>query len=204
MKKVVREGVFETNSSSTHAVAFKKKDGNKTEKDSSYELHTPFAKTLFIIGLCTHAERYSNAFEEDSEYDLKEILGEDWTDDLENRIMHVEGYKSKCEKFKNAVIEEYVKMENISQEEFNKRFNESDFTCDGECDCRNFFDDDVLSDCFCPFDGYFQICKEFNLDQLTTIEEYRAKAKDVLSEEYKFVLQEYWQGCCLITKREIY
>ena len=206
MKKVIREGVFETNSSSTHAVAFKKRKGNQTEKDSSYELHTPFFKTLFIIGLCTHAKKFAHAYELDIELDLKEILGEDYDEEhcQAHECEKIEGYEGQCEKFKNAVIKEFIKMENITQAEFDKRFNESDFVYEGECDCRNFFDDDVLNDCTCPFDCYYSISKAFGLDGLTTEEEYLKKAKEVLSEGYKFVLQEYWQGCCLITKREIY
>ena len=148
MKKVIREGVFETNSSSTHAVVFKKKKGDSPDNDSSYELHSPFMKTLFFIGLCTHADLYVKDYEEDCEYDLKQ------TDSNEKVV--VEGPKSQCSRFMSALINEYVKMSNITQEEFEKQFNESVFTWDGECQCRNFFDDDVLCDCTCPFDGYYQ------------------------------------------------
>lgn len=196
MKKVIREGVFETNSSSTHAVVFKKKNGSSPDNDSSYELHSPFMKTLFFIGLCTHADLYVKDYEEDAEYDLKQ------TDSNEKVV--VEGSKSQCSRFMSALINEYVKMSNITQEEFEKQFNESVFTWDGECQCRNFFDDDVLCDCTCPFDGYYQISSHFKLNELTTDEEFTAKAKEFLSDDFKFVLQEYWQGCCLITKKEIY
>ena len=114
MKKVIREGVFETNSSSTHAVAFKKRKGNQTEKDSSYEMHTPFFKTLFIIGLCTHAKKFAHAYELDIELDLKEILGEDYNEEhcQAHECEKIEGYEGQCEKFKNAVIKEFIKMEN--------------------------------------------------------------------------------------------
>jgi hypothetical protein len=196
MKKVIREGVFETNSSSTHAVVFKKKKSDSPDNDSSYELHSPFMKTLFFIGLCTHADLYVKDYEEDCEYDLKQ------TDSNEKVV--VEGPKSQCSRFMSALINEYVKMSNITQEEFEKQFNESVFTWDGECQCRNFFDDDVLCDCTCPFDGYYQITAELGLNQLTTDEEFAAKAKEFLSDDFKFVLQEYWQGCCLITKKEVY
>ena len=196
MKKVIREGVFETNSSSTHAVVFKKKNGSAPDNDSSYELHSPFMKTLFFIGLCTHADLYVKDYEEDAEYDLKQT-------DSNGKIV-VEGAKSQCSRFMSALINEYVKMSNVTQEEFEKQFNESVFTWDGECQCRNFFDDDVLCDCTCHFDGYYQISSQFKLNELTTDEEFAAKAKEFLSDDFKFVLQEYWQGCCLITKKEIY
>ena len=34
----------------------------------------------------------------------------------------------------------------ITQEEFEKQFNESVFTWDGECQCRNFFDETIPQD----------------------------------------------------------
>ena len=197
MKKVIREGVFETNSSSTHAVVFKKKKGDSPDNDSSYELHSPFMKTLFFIGLCTHADFYVKDYEEDAEYEVK-------SESPQNEKIVVEGPKSQCSRFMSALINEYTKMSGITQEEFEKQFNESVFTWDGECQCRNVFDDDVLCDCTCPFDGYYQIATELKLNELTTDEEYLAKAKEFLSDDFKFVLQEYWQGCCLITKKEIY
>ena len=201
MKKIIREGVFETNSSSTHSVVFKKKKDNKPEKESTYELHSPFAKTLFLIGLCTNADFYTEDYENDAEFELD--LEENESLQGDNKVV-IEGPKTQCLKFKDAVINEYINMSKITQEEFKKQFEESDFTYEGECRCKNFFDDDVLNDCTCPFDGYYQIASQFGLNQLTTDEEYTEKAKEFLSDDFKFVLQEYWQGCCLLTTKEIY
>lgn len=59
MKRVARKGVFETNSSSTHSLTIKKagKKCNKVEKGASFEIRSPFAKMMQILGLIDNAER---------------------------------------------------------------------------------------------------------------------------------------------------
>ena len=143
MKKIIREGVFETNSSSTHSVVFKKKKDNKPEKESTYELHSPFAKTLFLIGLCTNADFYTEDYENDAEFELD--LKEDENLQGNNKVV-IEGPKTQCLKFKDAVINEYINMSKITQEEFKKQFEESDFTYEGFkwINCDN-ADDNVFS-----------------------------------------------------------
>lgn len=210
MKKVIREGVFETNSSSTHSVVLKKKTNEKPEEESTLELHTPFFKTLFLIGLFNHALKYES-FSED--FEDEELDGDDLFNEIleENGIEPSEDYsnvkgnfdKYLCEKFKNAVINEYITSQGITKEEFDKAFNESEFTYEGRCECRDFFDDDVLSDCTCQFDGFYAISSAFGLSYLTTDEQFNEKAKEYLSDDYKMVLQEFWCGCCLINKKEI-
>lgn len=203
MKRVVREGVFETNSSSTHSVVFKKKKGNAPDKDASYELHSPFAKTMFLIGICNQADRYTDYdFDNETTHTIEVVNEETW--DIEEQTITTLSYKGICEKFKNTVIEEYLKLCNVTQEEFEKQFNESIFTCDGECFCRNFFDDDVLNDCTCPFDTFYGICKTLKLNELVDDEAYVKKAQEFLSNRYKFVLQEYWNGFFLVGDKDIY
>ena len=203
MKRVIREGVFETNSSSTHSVVFKKKKGNAPDKDASYELHSPFAKTMFLIGIYSQAERYTdNDFDTETTHTIEVVNEETW--ELEQKTITTLSYKGICEKFKNTVIEEYLKLCNITHEEFKKQFDDSIFSYDGKCYCRNFFDDDVLNDCTCPFDTFYGICKTLKLNELVDDEAYVKKAQEFLSDDYKFVLQEFWNGLCLIGSKDIY
>ena len=206
MKKVIREGVFETNSSSTHSVSFKRKTQKTANKDSSYELHSPLSKILFFIGLCNHAELYDQQYENYptfTEEEIKELFEEPFpTNEIDNA--NWPSNKDILDKFKDALIQEYMRMENISYQEFEKRYNESEFTCDGKCFCHYFFDDDVLNDCTCSLDGYSSIIFTLELYDLNTEEDYKNKAKEFLKPEYKFILQEYWCGCMLKTSREIY
>ena len=202
MKKVIREGVFETNSSSTHSVVFKRRKSDLPEKESSYELHTPFVKTLFVIGLYSHAIRPTCFSREEDLAMVKNGNFEDYYDDMQQ--FYTDEYnKGICEKFKDAVINEYITLSGITSEEFDRQFNESNFTYDRRCYCANFFEQDVLNDCTCPFDGFHGIIKQFKLANLTD-EQLAEKAKEVLSRDFKFVLKEFWNGCFLINEKEIY
>ncbi len=196
MKRVIREGVFETNSSSTHTVSFVRKEKEGADKESSYELHSAFAKMMFLIGLCENASRVPVYFEEDMDEVLAEMYPEGDVPVMSDRDL--------CEKFLLAVKEEYMAKENINDSELEKRIYESDFSYEGKCHCSNFFDDDVLCDCTCPFEGYSGIVTSLELYHLYTEEDYRKKAKEFLSSEYKFVLKEYWCGLELIVSGEIY
>ena len=63
MKRVVRKGVFETNSSSSHSLTIKKacKKSDKVEKGASFEIRSPFAKMMQILGLIDNADRDFNS-----------------------------------------------------------------------------------------------------------------------------------------------
>ena len=55
MKTVIRKGVFETNSSSTHTLTIVKQ-GEKCETDVSFEICSPTAKLFMIFGFVENAE----------------------------------------------------------------------------------------------------------------------------------------------------
>ena len=60
MKKVIRRGVFETNSSSTHSLTLKiseQGEANEVEKGASFEIRSPLAKIVQMLGLIDNAER---------------------------------------------------------------------------------------------------------------------------------------------------
>lgn len=196
MKRVIREGVFETNSSSTHTVSFVRKETEGADKESSYELHSAFAKMMFLIGLCENASGMPVYFEEDMDDILAEMYPEDEIPLISDKDM--------CEKFLHMVKVEYMAAESIDEAELEKRICESDFSYEGKCLCRDFFEDDVLDICTCPFEGYSGIVNSLELYHLYTDDDYREKAKEFLSDEYKFILKEYWCGLELIEKGEIY
>ncbi len=186
MKKIIREGVFETNSSSSHSVVLKKKENDNVDEDASYEIRTPLAKTLFLIGLYTSIKEDS-CYDEDDEYAHYEIESEDV-----------------LIKFIKLVIEEYISMSNITEEEFKKQYHESNFTYQGRCHCSNFFEEGALIDCDCSFHTFSNITFALKLADNAPDSYYREKAKELLSDEYKFVLKEFY--CCLyqVGNGEIY
>ena len=201
MKSVIREGVFETNSSSTHSVSFVTREEKTVNPDSSYELHSPFAKLMFLIGLCENAARIPSYYEDEPDEEQEEVAvellgGED--------IMPFTSDRDLCEMTLQAVKNEYMAMEGIGEEELNRRIAESEFTCEGMCLCRNFFDDDVLDSCTCPFEGYSGIVNSLKLYRLYTKNEFAEYARWFLAPEQKFVLKEYWCGMQLICSGEVY
>ncbi len=189
MKKVIREGVFETNSSSSHSVVLKKKENDNVDEDASYEIRTPLAKTMFLIGLYT-------SIKEDSHY------GEDGEDD-EYAHYEIES-EGVLIKFIKIIIEEYIAMSNITEEEFKKQYHESKFTYQGRCHCSNFFEEGALIDCDCSFHTFSNVTFALKLPDDATDSFYHEKAKELLSDEYKFVLKEFYCGVYQVGDGEIY
>ena len=59
MKTVIRKGVFETNSSSTHSLTIRDaspKQGDEVDEDASFEIRSPLAKVIQMLGLMDKAE----------------------------------------------------------------------------------------------------------------------------------------------------
>ena len=70
MKRVIRRGVFETNSSSSHSLTLRKVGSeNKpvVDDDASFEIRSPLAKLIQIYGLIDNAERHYKSFAENVE-----------------------------------------------------------------------------------------------------------------------------------------
>ena len=56
MKTVIRKGVFETNSSSTHSLSLQKVTNKEIDNDASFEIRSPLAKAVTMLGLIDNAE----------------------------------------------------------------------------------------------------------------------------------------------------
>ena len=59
MKRVIRKGVFETNSSSSHSLTIRKSSkmqGDVIDEDASFEIRSPLAKVVQMLGLIDNAE----------------------------------------------------------------------------------------------------------------------------------------------------
>ena len=56
MKTVIRRGVFETNSSSTHAISIKKSNEKEISKGATFEVRSKLAKMVQLFGLINNAE----------------------------------------------------------------------------------------------------------------------------------------------------
>lgn len=61
MKSVIRKGVFETNSSSTHSLSLRKVTSKEVDKDASFEIRSNEAKIALLFGLIENAEMEYNS-----------------------------------------------------------------------------------------------------------------------------------------------
>jgi hypothetical protein len=73
MKTVIRKGVFETNSSSTHSLSLKRNARDVNEKDASFVIQSPLAKAVTLLGLIDNGEhefnrKYGSRANYDDEY----------------------------------------------------------------------------------------------------------------------------------------
>ena len=79
MKTVIRDGVFETNSSSTHTLTLRKKNTKKV--NCSFQIRSRVAKMVMLLGLINNAEdefTYNSGILYDlyEDKEFKEVLGE--------------------------------------------------------------------------------------------------------------------------------
>ena len=139
MKRVIREGVFETNSSSNHAVFIKRKKSDK--KIPGYAVVKPYDKMLFMWGLicCSYdgscIECFSN--EEEGQFHLNESTDID----------------AECENFKKILIEECLKYKKFNVKKVEEIMNEGYGTRDSDrFTCNKFFYEGLLDDCTCFFE----------------------------------------------------
>ena len=94
MKAVIRKGVFETNSSSTHSLSLGKTASKEISEEASFEIRTREAKIALLFGLIENAEmEYSHAKHKKTEYKRNLVLA-----------------------FKEAVIEECCKLNECTRE----------------------------------------------------------------------------------------
>ena len=95
MKTVIRKGVFETNSSSTHSLSLGKTVSKEIDEEASFEIRTKEAKIALLFGLIENAEiEFCGCKHKKAEYDRKLVLN-----------------------FKETVIEEYSKQKNYTKEQ---------------------------------------------------------------------------------------
>ena len=141
MKRVIREGVFETNSSSNHAVFIKRKTPGK--EIPNFAVVKPYDKMMFIWGIIS----YENAIR--FFYDYDKMTDEEREDVLKQNAE----LEAECESYKQIMIEECLKYEKFDVEKAEKAMNAS-FYNNWDSDyftCDDYFYDGVLIDCTCMF-----------------------------------------------------
>lgn len=142
MKIVVRKGVFETNSSSTHSLSIKKVDKdspNKIDDEASFEIRSPLAKIVLLYGLMENAEEQLSI--------SGNMLDNNESNIDEAKVKIIAKIKRLAPELLNGVNEQQIsscELANIvykldSLEEFKCFFNEEDYMV------SNYFDIDIES-----------------------------------------------------------
>ncbi|MBR3864766.1 MAG: hypothetical protein IKJ19_06630 [Clostridia bacterium] len=145
MKTVIRKNVFETNSSSTHSLSILGRAKNKcASKGYSFELRSPLAKAVQMIGLIDNAEKH--------------YLSEGyWIDEDEQTILIKQKIASRVKEFFPESFAD-KKVEDITAVELCNLLNEIDedkiFGEYGENQDEFFGEDDYLISNFFTIDRY--------------------------------------------------
>ena len=191
MKKVIRYGVFETNSSSSHAITVMKHDLNskwRDEKDIPWEekeIRSPVEKMLFVWGIVTADECYLLQREMQNIEDIEDELERD------EYVAYIESKKQKIIENREALIRECKKVQDFDENKVR------DLMIEGENNpyyhplCLRYFNEDCLADCTCYFD-LGKLYKELGLDEdKNSIEEF---AQALFDESIYFLTEEGFYG----------
>ncbi len=173
MKKVVRRSIFETNSSSTHAVAFVNEKIGATKEDlyrlgeKPRKISTAYGKMVFYWGF--ECAEYT--------YEKKEVR----TKKLEP---HMQILLDECEKIATF---DRVKTEELMRSCINEPYYRHN--------CSGFFEEgDLTGDCQCGMDER-KILSTLGYTRILDDDTYREFVCKLFSPEMVFLTTEYWNGC---------
>lgn len=232
MKTVIRRGVFETNSSSTHTLTIVKEgEAPSVEMEEvSFEICSPVAKVFMIFGLIENScgsrqggwqRELMLRFKEAAVTALAEIEGVS----RDEALSLVE-----CEAFGNtslkralgdeARLRELLKSDERFAAEFKAAgkgditaFAETYFKEDlevtrklmrGRYRCDAYFYHGCLIECDCGFESFRKMARGFGLDRYDTDEMLLDRARRFLSGEYTMLAEELNAGIIPMTTGEKY
>ena len=145
MKTVIRKGVFETNSSSTHSLSLQKVKSKEIDKNASFEIRSPLAKTVTMLGLIDNAEdefRHTfyvkDEFNDNAEKIKKETL--DRIKEIDAKLLE----NINLEEISSYEIAQILtKIDNLERFYKVEDFNDFDEFIDKKTDFEFFFFDDI-------------------------------------------------------------
>ena len=223
MKTVIRKGVFETNSSSTHSLTIVR--GNEKAPDDmevSFEVCSPVAKVFMLFGFvenagceCSGAKGWPKEvvlrFKEAAVKALAERLGITVDDAL--REVACEAFGDRL--VKNALGDEAKLRELLTKHpdfaaeykasgekdivKFADGFYKADFErfkkmTGGKYRCDSYFYHGCLIECDCGFENYRMMVKNFGLDRYDTDEVLLEKARALLADDVRILCEELNAG----------
>ena len=145
MKSVIRKGVFETNSSSTHSLSLQKVTNKEIDNDASFEIRSPLAKAVTMLGLIDNAEDefrrpfyIKDEFNDNAERVKKETL--DRIKEIDARLLE----NINPEEISSYEIAQILmKIDNLESFYNVEEFEDFDEYIDKKTDFEYFFFDDI-------------------------------------------------------------
>ena len=231
MKCVIRKGVFETNSSSTHSVTYGKKP-----REYTYELASAWSRLYMLKALLnatnepwrhipwdSDAEAYGSADEAAEAFDeAAEGMGE--LDEYEEYEPKAEDGPSALQQLYDACVKVFCDTEGIAPEDLQNYL--ADKAVDNICDipnkarfreyflnnfddpscnlCSCIFSEGTLDECTCGYDSC-RLANELFMDFIDCIENrYAAMAREYLYGRREMYVTEHYAGCKTIdAKRKV-
>lgn len=211
MKRIIRQSIFETNSSSSHAVTIKRKKadenwrtakqiaGGDSEDDFTYckerEVRSAYEKMMLVWGIIC-------------EEDFEVLANDDFEDEnveLAEEMKKIrEDTKAEHEKFKNILLEECAKVADFNKNEALAEMDDCTAHAYNHPLCCRFFNEDVLDCCTCCM-SFSKMAKFLGVDPDDTGElNEREFARCLFAEDIYFVVKEGFYGGSWYIDRNIF
>ncbi len=201
MRFVIRKGVFETNSSSTHSLSYCPGEDEEGNEGFTFACKSPAARLLMIKAQVNHCR---GDLRDDNRSKKYVVLLKDFYDACVNLF---------CEREKvdpdtiEDYLEDFAKKSFYADVEFHDEwyiFKEQyeDRSCDL---CESFFSDGPLIECNCLYDE--GEVKPFLRDYFDTTHgtpDLKKKAEELLYGPDDFFAIEYYSGVYLVNRKQIY
>lgn len=194
MKQVIRHGVFETNSSSSHAVSLCRKKSNekwRTEEEipeEEKEIRSAYEKMLYVWNIICR------------ELNSDELY--DW-EKKESFVVRPR-VKAKLDAYHRIFFEELTLVQSFDSVEADKEMDYCIMHAHHDPLCCRFFNEDVLADCTCGI-TMNKIAKFLGVTSpLNSEEGKREFAKKLFSDDIYFRTEEGWYGGCWTITQKIF